>query len=139
MSSPEPANPTPKMDAADLWREEIFTDRKVGTIRRMTPVKPDGSADPARKVSFTGEAQILTSVGALPLSFDIPAESLEQAVARYGQAFEQAFSEAMDELKEMRRRASSSLVLPQGGAGLGGLGPGGLPPGGLPPGKLKLP
>jgi hypothetical protein len=43
------------------------------------------------------------------------------------------------EFQELRRRSTSSLVIPEGGAaglgGLGGMGPGGLPGGG----KLKLP
>lgn len=130
----EPNAPAAKMDAADLWREEVFTDRKVGTIRRLTPVKPDGAADPARHVLFVGEASLLTPAGSLPLSFEIPAATLEQAVAAYGDEVARAFDEAMAELKEMRRRASSSLVLPQGGLPPGGLGgPGGLAS------KLKLP
>ncbi len=138
--SPEPQEKSPKMDAADLWREEVFTDRKVGVLRRLTPVKPDGSDDKARKAIFVGEASLYTPAGTLPLSFDIPAETLEAAAAAYGDAVEKAFAEAMEELKEMRRKAASSIVIPKGGAGgLGGLGDpglGGLPPGG---GKLHLP
>ena len=126
---------SPEMDASDLWREDVFTDRKIGTIRRLTPVKPDGSPDSARKTSFVGEASLETPAGALPLNFEIPAETLEQAVAGYGAAVQKAFEEAMAAVQEMRRRASSSLVLPTGGApGLSG-GPGlgaGL-------GKIKLP
>ena len=30
------------MDAAALTREEVFTDSRVGTIRKMTPVTLDG-------------------------------------------------------------------------------------------------
>ncbi len=137
--SQENEAPTPKMDAADLWREELFTDRKVGVIRKLTPIKIDGSPDPSRKVIFTGEASLMTPAGTLPLSFEMPVDTLEKAVALYGDAVAQAFHETMEELKEMRRKASSSLVLPgQGGPGLGG-GLGGLG-GGLPPGagKLKL-
>ena len=124
------------MDSSDLWREEVFTDRKIGTIRRLTPVKPDGAVDPARKAVFIGEASLDTPAGALPLSFELPAETLEQAAAAYGDEVQKAFAEAMEALQEMRRRASSSLVLPTGGpAGLSGGGPGlgsGL-------GKIKLP
>src|SRR5687767_10595996 len=117
---------TPKMDAADLWREDMFTDRKVGVIRRLTPVKPDGSEDSARKVVFVGEASLMTPGGALPLTFEIPAGDLSAAVAAYGPALEKALNEAMEELKELRRRASSQIVLPQGGLPPGGLaGPGG--------------
>lgn len=133
--SPEPKE-SAKMDAADLWKEEVFTDRKVGTIRRLSPVKADGSPDSLRKLMFVGEASLLTPAGSLPLSFEIPAETLEKAVAGYADAVQLAFQDAMAELEEMRRRAATSLVLPPAGAGgLAGLG-GGLPPGA---GKLKLP
>jgi len=123
------------MDAADLWREEVFTDRKIGTIRRLSPVKPDGSPDPARKALFVGEASLYTPAGTLPLNFEIPAATLEQAVAAYGAAVEEAFAQAMEELEEMRRRAATSLVIPKAGASLAGGGLGA----GLPPGKLQLP
>ena len=129
--------PVPKMDSADLYREEAFTDRKVGTLRRLTPVKPDGSPDPARKVVFVGETQLLTSAGALPLSFEIEAATLEQAVAKYGEAVRVAFEQTMDEIEALRRKAASSIVIPKAGPGAlepGLLGPGGLPAGG----KLKL-
>ena len=36
---PEDRGGDPKMDAASLYREEIITDRKVGTIRMLTPLK----------------------------------------------------------------------------------------------------
>ena len=35
-----------EMDAANLYSEEILTDRKMGNIRILTPVLADGSADP---------------------------------------------------------------------------------------------
>ena len=57
------------MDAAGVYREDVYTDRKVGTIRCMTPVKSDGSADTSRGMLFVGEAQILTPMGALPVTF----------------------------------------------------------------------
>ena len=58
-----------KMEAADVYREDVYTDRKVGTIRALTPVKSDGSPDPARKPVYVGEAQILTPMGAIPVTF----------------------------------------------------------------------
>lgn len=114
------------MDSNALWREETFTDRQVGTLRRLTPVRPDGSADLGRKVAFVGEAALMTPAGQLPLTFDIAAEDLAQAVAAYGSAVEKAYLEAIEELQRLRREASSQIVIPRGG----------LPP--LPPGKLKL-
>ena len=34
-----------KMDPSSLYREEMFTDRKMGAIRVLTPVKSDGAPD----------------------------------------------------------------------------------------------
>jgi hypothetical protein len=124
------------MDSTDLWREEVFTDRKVGTIRKLSPITPDGSPDPKRKATFAGETQILTPAGALPLHFEIPAETLEAAIKGYGAAVQIAFQETMEELKEMRRKAASQIVVPQGGASaLSNLQ---MPPQGGAGGKLKL-
>ena len=65
-----------RMDATALYREETYTDRRIGIIRVMTPVTTDGSIDLARKVLYVGEAQLLSPVGALPITFEIDATSL---------------------------------------------------------------
>ena len=107
------------MDINDLWREEIVTDRKIGTLRVMTPIRADGSADPARAVVYTGEAQMMTNMGPLPINFEIEASSLAEAVAAYGETARAAFERTMRDLQEMRRQSASSLVLPgQGGGGI---------------------
>lgn len=125
-----------KMDATSLYREEIYTDRAAGTLRVLAPVKPDGSPDPARLTLYIGEAQILTNMGPLPISFEVDAKNLAEAVAAYGEAAKVGVERAVRELQELRRQASSSIVLP-GTPGAAGL-PGGLPPGGL-GGKIKMP
>ena len=78
----DPRTSDATMDAASLYREEIITDRKVGTIRLMVPVKADGSPDPTRPTIYTGDAQIMTNMGALPVSFDIEAANLAEAWAK---------------------------------------------------------
>ncbi len=121
----------PTMDAASLYREEIYTDRAVGTLRVLVPVTADGAPDKQRPTVYTGEAQLMTTVGPLPISFDIPAASLAEAVAKYAEAAKEGVAHAMRELAEMRRQASSSIVIPPAGA---------LPPGGpLGGGKIQLP
>src|SRR6185295_5718171 len=126
--------PELKMDPANLYREEIFTDRKIGTIRVMTPVKKDSSADAGRKVIYVGETQLMTPVGALPLAFEIEADSLGQAAEKFPEFAAVAVERAVRELQELRRQQSSSIVIPEGiPPGLGGMGMGG---GG---GKIKLP
>jgi hypothetical protein len=107
------------MDSTQIYREDVFTDRKVGTIRRLTPVSADGSADAARAVLFVGQAQVMTPMGALPISFELDALSLDVAISKFGPAAEAAVQQTMRELQEMRREQASSLVIPDGaGAGL---------------------
>lgn len=125
-----------KMDATSLYREEIITDRAAGTLRVLAPVRVDGTADASRPTLFIGEAQILTNMGPLPISFEVPGKNLAEAVDNYGEAAKVGVDRAVRELQELRRQASSSIVLPGAGtsAGLAA----GIPPGGL-GGKIKLP
>jgi hypothetical protein len=119
------------MDAANVYREDVYTDRKVGTIRCMTPVNADGSTDGTRGILFLGETQIMTPMGALPVSFEVPATTLAEAIEKYGESAKEGIERTVKEIQEMRRQAASSIVLP--GAG------GGLPPGGLGGGgKIQL-
>jgi regulator of protease activity HflC (stomatin/prohibitin superfamily) len=126
-----------RMDANDLWREEVITDRKIGIIRMMVPIRADGAVDPARATVFTGEAQMMTNMGPLPINFDIEAKTLADAVNAYAAAAKVAIERTVRELQEMRREAASGLVLP----GQGGFPPGGMPPGlgGGRGGKIQMP
>ena len=115
-----------KVDPNALYLEEIFTDRRVGTIRRLTPVKGDGVKDASRPVLYVGETQVLTPAGALPIGFEIGAGSLEEAAEKFGQLAKEAIERTVKELQEMRRQAASSIVVPQGPVpGVGGMGGGG--------------
>jgi hypothetical protein len=126
------------MDPASLYREDIVTDRKVGTIRMLTPLKTDGTTDSQRPVIYMGEAQIMTGAGPLPISFEIEATTLAQAVDKFGGTAKDAIERTVRDLQELRRQAASSIVVPQGG--MGGLGPGGLGGGGLGGGgKIQIP
>jgi hypothetical protein len=125
--------PEPRMDTQDLYREDTYTDRKVGTIRVMTPVKPDGSPDPSRTATYVGQAQIMTPAGVLPLSFEIAAKTLAEACAGFSDGAKVAFDETMQELQEMRRQQASSIVIPDAGAAAA------LGQGGPPRGKIQFP
>ena len=115
-----------KVDPNSLYMEEIFTDRRIGTIRRLTPVKDDGQRDTARAVLYVGETQVLTPAGALPIGFEIGAGSLGEAAEKFGQLAKEAIERTVKELQEMRRQAASQIVIPQGGLPpTGGMGPGG--------------
>jgi len=131
MPTPPGRTAEPKMDANSLYREEIYTDRAAATLRVLVPVTKNGAPDPSRPTLYLGEAQILTNMGPLPINFEIDASNLADAVAKYGEAAKVGVESAVQELQEMRRQQSSSIVIPQGGVpGLGGAGGGG---------KIQLP
>ena len=105
-------SPDITMDANALSREEVYTDSRIGSIRKMIPVTIDGQQDANRPVQFVGSTQIMTPGGALPLSFEIEAETLQGAVAGFGDAAKVAVERTMEELKEMQRQQASSIVVP---------------------------
>jgi len=67
------------VDTHNLYREETFTDLKVASLRRLSPVKVDGSPDPARRVLILGQTHVMTRAGPVPLEFEIDAQTLEEA------------------------------------------------------------
>ncbi|MEM7704948.1 MAG: hypothetical protein AAF358_05310 [Pseudomonadota bacterium] len=127
-----PDQPELKMDAENLYKEEVFSDQRLGTIRKMTPVNADGEIDSSRDVQFIGAAQLMTPAGPLPLNFVIEADSLTAAVEAFGDHAQQALDQTMEELKELRRQQQSSIVVPQ-------VDPTGGLAGGPPGGKIQMP
>ena len=108
-----------KLDAADLYREETFTDRRIGTLRRLTPVTKTGEDDPSRAVMFIGQAQLWTQMGPLPINFELETPTLEAALEAFPDAARTALEQTMEEAKEMRRQQASQIVVP--GASPGGI------------------
>jgi hypothetical protein len=132
MNNPETRNEI-QMDTANLYREEVFTDNAVGTLRRMVPVTADGEVDASRATQYVGSTQVMTNAGPLPLSFEIEANSLTEAAAAFGDAAKDAFEKTMEELRELQRQQASSIVVPGSGMGpAGGMG------GGAGGGKIQL-
>ena len=108
-----------ELQADDLYREEVFTDRRVGTLRRLTPVTASGDDDSARPVLYVGQAQLWTQMGPLPISFEIEASSMEQALAGFADGAREAVAQTIEEAREMRRQQASQLVVPGMGGGSG--------------------
>jgi hypothetical protein len=126
--------PDIQLDPKGLYREDVFTDRHAGSVRRLTPVTTDGAVDPTRPVLFSGQTQLLTPAGVLPLGFEIEAKSLEEALRKFPEGVKAALEQAIDEARELRREAASRIVVPEVGAGVG---PGPGPSAGG--GKIKFP
>lgn len=124
-----------KVDKSNLYREESFTDLKVATIRRLSPIKEDGSPDNARPTLFTGETTLMSDRGPLPIQAPIEAKDLNEAMDKFPEAVQAAVERLIDQAREMQRQQMSRIVVPgQGGGGIPGAG-GGIPGAG---GKLIL-
>ena len=116
--------PEVHLDPAGLDREEIYTDRRAGTIRRLTPVTVSGATDPARPVSlFSGQTQrphFCRRAAARVRDRGEP-----RSRKRWPQSPEgvnAALEQAIEEAREMRRESASRIVVPEVGGG--GMGPG---------------
>lgn len=102
------------MDVNALYREDTVTDRKIGVIRRMTPIKPDGSDDAARAIIYVGQAEIMTNMGPVPINFELEGKTLAEAVTGFATAAQAAVERTVQQIQDMRRQAASQLVVPQG-------------------------
>ena len=101
-----------RLDTGNLYREESFTDLKVGSIRRLVPVTADGNPDPSRPVRFLGQTQLMSQLGPLPVQCAIEAATLAEAIERFPQAIKVAVDELVAEAREMQRREMSRIVAP---------------------------
>ncbi|MCX7051136.1 MAG: dienelactone hydrolase family protein [Proteobacteria bacterium] len=110
--------PEVKIDPDALYREDVYTDRKAGTIRQMTPVDRAGGVDAKRKILYVGEMQLMTPMGTLPLAFEIDATSLGEAAEKFPELAQAAMERTVKELQQMRREAASQIVVyPEAGHG----------------------
>lgn len=114
------------VDQENLYREETFTDLKVASIRRLTPITVEGADDPSRPTMFIGETTLMSARGPLPINCPIEATTLVEAIDAFPQAVQAAVERLMEEAREMQRQEANRIVVPgQGPPGIGGLGGGG--------------
>ena len=126
MNNPETSNEI-RMDAANLYLEEVFTDNAVGTLRRLSPVTATGDPDATRSTQFVGATQVLTTAGPLPLYFKKYCDSLAEATQKIGDSAKPAIERTKEQLNEMQRQQASSIVVPGAGTGsMGGMGGGNI-------------
>ena len=127
-----------KVDEHNLYREENFTDLKVASIRRLLPIKADGSPDDTRLPIYVGSTHIMSQMGPVPVQSQIEASSLTEAIQKFPDAIAQAIEEMIEEAKERRRESSSRIVVPGAMPGGGLTGQGGIPGAGAPGGSIQL-
>ena len=93
-----------QVDSENLYREESFSDLKVASIRRLTPVRSDGSDDPERPTIFIGETTLMSQRGPLPVQAPIEATSLSEAFEKFPEAINAAVEQLIEQAKELQRR-----------------------------------
>ena len=101
-----------KIDGSNLWKEENFTDLQVGSIRKLTPIKVDGSEDESRQAVYSATTNIMTPGGALPISGEIEAATLEEAVEKFPEAINIAVKKLQEDMIQMQKEQASKIVTP---------------------------
>ncbi len=96
----------------NLYREESFTDMKVASIRRLTPVKPDGSEDKSRKAIFVGQTSLVTPNGPVPIQTIIEARQLQQAIKKFPEAMQNEMERLVEEMKKLKQEKESRIIVP---------------------------
>ncbi|MEZ4216596.1 MAG: hypothetical protein R3E88_08970 [Myxococcota bacterium] len=113
------------VDRDNLYREDVVTDLRAATIRRLVPIRADGSDDPSRETLFLAETQLLTQAGLLPVQARLESTTLAAALDEFPNAIQKAVDRMVEEAREMQRREASRIVVPTPDLTGGPLGPGG--------------
>ncbi|MBI9020187.1 MAG: cytoplasmic protein [Verrucomicrobia bacterium] len=101
-----------KMDMANLYREEAYTDLKTGGIRKLVPITLDGSEDLSRPPVFSGHTQVMSPHGPVPIQGAINAKNLEEAILGFPQAMEAAMNKMIEEAQQYQREQANKIVTP---------------------------
>jgi hypothetical protein len=88
------------VDRKNLYREESFTDVKVAAIRRLMPVKADGSDDESRDSIFMAQTQLMSPSGPVMLQSVLDAKTLEEAMERFPTAMQKEMEKVAAEDKK---------------------------------------
>ena len=104
-----------QLDRTNLYLEESFTDLKIGTIKRLKPVKADGSEDKSRKMVFVGHTSVMTPNGPLPIQNVIEAKELAQAIKKFPAALQESMDRLIEEVKKYQEQQDSQIQKPDSG------------------------
>jgi hypothetical protein len=92
------------VDRANLYREESYTDLKVASIRKLIPIKVDGSDDKDRLPVFIGHAELISPQGPIPVQAPLKATSLDAAITELPVAMEKVALEVRDNYLKMQEQ-----------------------------------
>lgn len=105
-----------QVDKKNLFREETITDLKLATIRKMIPVKADGTDDTDRKIIFIGTTQLGTPQGPVPMQAVLEAATFEEAISAFPFAMEAETKKVVENFKKMheeqKKAQESRIIMP---------------------------
>ena len=108
-----------ELDALDLsvnqetlYLEESFSDLDMASIRRLTPVKPNGLKDKSRKQIFVGHLNLMTPQGPIPIQAPIDARNLKEALEIYPETMKIALKKMKEEMEKMKEKQESRIIVP---------------------------
>ncbi len=96
----------------NLYLEESFTDLDMASIRRLTPVKPNGIKDKSRKPIFVGHTQLMTPQGSLPIQSQLEAKNLKEALEEFPAAMKISIEKMLENLRKMQQKEESRIIVP---------------------------
>ncbi len=104
-------------DSSNLYREENITDLKVASIRKLTPIKPDGTDDKNRTTVFIGHTQLMSPEGPVPIQAYLTANNLVEAIDAFPEAMDKALAEMVAEFEKMKKEQEqkgddSRIIIP---------------------------
>jgi len=101
------------VDKDNLYREEAITDLKVASIRRLIPIKPDGSDDTSREIFFVGHTQLMSPDGPVPIQSKLEAKNLADALDEFPGAMDKAMDEVVARFQQMRQQQAQQQAQQQ--------------------------
>ena len=101
-----------KLDGNNLYKEESFTDLKTGAVRKLSPVKEDGSKDETREPIFMAQTQLMSPNGPLPVSCMIEAATLPEAVKMFPDVVQKEVERIVELAQKAQQEESSRIIVP---------------------------
>jgi len=89
-----------QLDKDNLYREETYTDMKIGSLHKLIPIKLDGTMDESRPAHFSARTQLMSPAGPVPVQTELKAETLSDALEEFPAAISVAVEEMVTQAQK---------------------------------------
>ncbi len=100
------------VDKDNLYREESYTDLQMASIRKMVPIKADGTDDGTREPLFFASTQLMSPQGPLPIQAPLKSKTLEAAIEEFPGVIKFAIEKTVEKIQKMQQEEESRIVVP---------------------------